>query len=78
MALANQLDKDCSFQSQRYAPPQVRLLKDFGIKNEGYGIFCEVYRTYRGILQTGIIAFARLRRLQKKDIGKDAILFEKD
>jgi hypothetical protein len=78
MVLANQLDKDCSFQLQRYDPPQARLLRDFGIDKEGYGIYCEDYRNYKGILQRCIITFMKPRRFQKEEIGNDAILFEKE
>ena len=78
MAIAEQLDKDCNFQLQRYSPPQARPLKDFGIDEEGYCIFCEGYRTYKSILQMCIIAFMKQRRLQKKEIGNDAIIFEED
>jgi hypothetical protein len=78
MALANQLDTDCSFQLQRYDPPQARSLKDFGIDKEGYGVFCEGFRNYKSILQSCIITFMKPRRLKKEEIGNDAILFEKE
>ena len=78
MSIAHQLDKDCSFQLQRYDPPQARSLKDFGIEKEGYGIFCGGYRNYKGILKRCIIAFMKPRRLQKEEIGDDALLFEEE
>ena len=78
MIIANEMDKLCSFQLQRYDPPQIRLLKDFGIDEEGYCVFCEGYRNYKSILQTCIIAFIKSRRLRKVEIGNDAIIFEEE
>lgn len=78
IVIANELDKLCSFQLQRYDPPQTRPLKDFGIDEEGYCVFCEGYRNYKSILQTCIIAFIKSRRLRKVEIGNDAIIFEEE
>ena len=75
---AHQLDKDCRFQLQRYGPPQARPLKDFGIDKEGYGIFCEGYGSYKSLLKGCIRTFLKPRRLQKKEIGDDALLFEEE
>jgi hypothetical protein len=77
MGLAHKLDNLCSFQLQRHAPPIARSLKDFGIDREGFGIFCEGFRNYVSFLQRCIIFFMKPRRLQKKEIGNDAILYEK-
>ena len=78
ISLADKLSKLCSFQIQRYDPPQARPLKDFGINEEGYCIFCEGHSNYTGILKRCIIAFLILPRLQKTEIGSDAILYEKE
>ena len=78
MGLAHKLDNLCSFQLQRYAPPMARPLKDFGIDKEGYGIFCEGYSSYKGLLKRCIRTFLKPRRLQKEEIRNDAIFFEKE
>ena len=78
MAIVNEIDKLCNFQLQRYYPPQICPLKDFGIDEEGYCIFCEDFRTYKSRIQTCIIAFMKLQRMQKVDIGNDAIIFEEE
>jgi len=78
MVRADQLDKNCSFQLQRYNPPQVRLLKDFGVDKEGYCIFCEDYSSYKSILKGCIGTFMIPRRFQKIEIGNDAIIYESE
>ena len=78
MLIAHQLDKICCIQLQRYGSPQARLLKDFGIDKEGYGIFYEGYSNYRGLLKRCIITFLKPKRLQKEEIGDDALLFEEE
>jgi len=78
MTLADTFDKQCSFQYHRCDPPQARPLKDFGINDEGYCIFCEGHSNYPGLLKTCVSAFVRTRRFQIKEIGTDAIIFEQE
>ena len=40
--LAHELDIQCGLKSVRLKPPVARLLKDFNIDEEGYGIFLKI------------------------------------
>ena len=76
IVLLIQLDKACGInQMMDYKQPIPRLLKDFNIEEEGYGIFYEDYRHSKSAIQSCIILFVKTKNLRSKEIGNNIIIF---
>jgi len=76
--LANRLTEKCGITKLRsHKKPEPRLLKDIGINEEGYCIFCEDYRSYKSGVQSCIILFVKTRELNKTEMGNNLIIYDR-
>jgi hypothetical protein len=76
--MANRITEKCGMIIlRRHKKPEPRLLKDVGINEEGYCIFCEDYRSYKSAVQMCIILFVKTRELDKTEQGNNLIIHDR-
>lgn len=73
---ANTLDEDCIQLSPGHKIPTARLLKEFNLDREGYGIFFENYGHSKGEVKRCIIFWVKKKNMKSKEKGKDLIIFK--
>ena len=78
LLLAEKLSKECALLRQRHEPAQARPLREFEINEEGYCILCEGYSQYSPLVKRCVVFFMKVPRLQMKEVGHDAIIYEKE
>ena len=74
--IANELAEKCVINKlRRHKQPETRSLKEFGIGEEGYCIFCEDFYSYRSAVQNCIRFFVKQREFDSIKKENNLIIF---